>query len=191
MGITLISISKLDIAGYAALFRDKRCQIFDARKKKLGEILLNKGLYCLKYSRCIFAGLAKASDPLTMEEIHVRLGHIAPAAIRAMLKDGTITGLTLDEAHPTMGACDSCEYAKTTRKPIGKERDPPRHENLGDKVHTDLWGPSLFKCLVTANIMFHLQTTTRATLPCTYRKRKRRRLHPISHIRPGYLPNLT
>ena len=59
-----------------------------------------------------------------------------------MLKDGTITGLTLDEAHPTMGACDSCEYAKTTRKPIGKERDPPRRENLGDEVHTDLWGPS-------------------------------------------------
>ena len=59
-----------------------------------------------------------------------------------MLKDSTITGLTLDEAHPTMGACDSCEYAKTTRKPIGKERDPPRRENLGDEVHTDLWGPS-------------------------------------------------
>jgi len=30
MGITLISISKLDLASYAALFRDKRCQIFDA-----------------------------------------------------------------------------------------------------------------------------------------------------------------
>ena len=59
-----------------------------------------------------------------------------------MLKDGTISGLTLNEAHPTMGACNSCEYAKTTRKPIGKERDPPHHENLGDEVHTDLWGPS-------------------------------------------------
>ena len=44
MGIMLISISKLDIAGYAALFHDKHCQIFDAWKKKLGEILLNKGL---------------------------------------------------------------------------------------------------------------------------------------------------
>ena len=42
MGIMLISISKLDVAGYAALFRDKRCQIFDTRKKKLGEIV---GLY--------------------------------------------------------------------------------------------------------------------------------------------------
>ena len=60
-----------------------------------------------------------------------------------MLKDGTITGITLDDAHATMGTCDSHEYAKTMRKPIGKLRDPPRCEKLGDEVHTDLWGPSL------------------------------------------------
>ena len=60
-----------------------------------------------------------------------------------MLKDRTITGITLDDAHATMGTCDSCEYAKTTRKPIGKLCDPPRREKLGDEVHTDLWGPSL------------------------------------------------
>ena len=61
-----------------------------------------------------------------------------------MIKDGTITGITLDEAHKTMGTCDSCEYAKLTRKPIGKIRDPLRQAKLGDgdEVHTDLWGPS-------------------------------------------------
>ncbi|KIO09074.1 hypothetical protein M404DRAFT_110358, partial [Pisolithus tinctorius Marx 270] len=86
---------------------------------------------------------------LTMEEIHIRLGHIAPEAIWNMLKDGTITGIKLDEAHSTMGTCNSCEYAKATQKPIGKERchtpkcNPPHCEHLGDEVHTDLWGPSL------------------------------------------------
>ena len=59
-----------------------------------------------------------------------------------MLKDGTVSGITLDKAHSTMGACNSCEHAKATRKPIGKEGDPPCRENLGDEVHTDLWGPS-------------------------------------------------
>ena len=59
-----------------------------------------------------------------------------------MLKDGTITGITLDDTHATMGTCNSCEYAKTMHKPIGKLHDPPRCEKLGDKVHTDLWGPS-------------------------------------------------
>ncbi|KIK14931.1 hypothetical protein PISMIDRAFT_16919 [Pisolithus microcarpus 441] len=142
MGITLVSVSKLDATGYATLFRDKKCQVFDSRKKKLGEIPMTNGLYCLKRSRQIYASLVKATKPLTMAEIHARLGHIAPEAIRCMLKDGTITGITLNEAHSTMGACDSCEYAKATRKPIGKERDPPRQEHLGDEIHTDLWGPS-------------------------------------------------
>ena len=145
MGITLISVGKLDVAGYAALFRDKRCQIFDARKKKLGEIPLSSGLYSLRSSQAskrLFAGVAKPGEALTMEEVHTRLGHIAPDSIRQMIKDGSITGITLNEAHKTMGACDSCEYAKLTRKPIGKLRDPLRRDKLGDEVHTDLWGPS-------------------------------------------------
>ena len=142
MGITLISISKLDVAGFAALFCDKRCQIFSEKRKKLGEVPLTKGLYCLKLACKPFVGLVKASDTLTMAEIHLRLGHLAPEAIRKMLKDGTITGITLDDAHATMGTCDSCEYAKTTRKPIRKLRDPPRREKLSDEVHMDLWAPS-------------------------------------------------
>ncbi|KIN96787.1 hypothetical protein M404DRAFT_162291 [Pisolithus tinctorius Marx 270] len=48
MGITLISISKLDITGYVALFCDKHCQIFNAQKKKVAKIPMQKGLYCLK-----------------------------------------------------------------------------------------------------------------------------------------------
>ena len=59
-----------------------------------------------------------------------------------MIQDGTVTGITLDEAHKLMGTCDSCEYAKLTHKPIGKLRDPLRQSNLGDEVHTNLWGPS-------------------------------------------------
>jgi len=102
MGITLVSIGKLDVAGYAALFRDKRCQIFDSRRKKLGEIPLTSGLYSLRSSQAagkLFAGVAKHGELLTMQEVHERLGHIAPDSIRQMIKDGTITGITLDEAH--------------------------------------------------------------------------------------------
>ena len=148
MGITLISISKLDIAGFAALFHDKHCQIFSKKRKKLGEVPLTKGLYCLKLACKPFIGLTKASDTLTMAEIHLCLGHLAPEAIQKMLKDGTITGIILDDAHATMGTCNSCKYAKTTHKPIRKLHDPPRHEKLGNEVHTDLWGPSLVQTSV-------------------------------------------
>ena len=77
-----------------------------------------------------------------MEEVHTRLEHIAPDSICQMIKDGSITGITLDEAHKTMGACNSCEYAKLTRKLIRTLCDPLQQGKLGDKVHTNLWGSS-------------------------------------------------
>jgi len=126
MGVTLISISRLTAAGYAALFRETLCKIFDEKRRKLGEIPVNKGLYCIKRPQKTFAGVAKANDVLTMREIHARLGHISPDSIRQMIKDGVITGITLDPSDTTMEKCDSYEYAKVTRKPIGKVRDPPQ-----------------------------------------------------------------
>ena len=145
MGIMLVSIGKLDVTGYAALFHNKRCQIFNSQKKKLGEIPLTSGLYSLRSSQAamkLFAGVAKHGEPLTMQEVHEKLGHITPNSIRQMIKDRTVIGVTLDEAHESMGTCDSCEYAKLTCKLIGKLRDPLRQRKLGDEVHTDLWGPS-------------------------------------------------
>ena len=59
-----------------------------------------------------------------------------------MIKDGTITGITLDEAHKTMGTCNSCKYAKLMCKPIGKICDPLQQAKLSNEVHMDLWGPS-------------------------------------------------
>jgi transposase InsO family protein len=38
--------------------------------------------------------------------------------------------------------CNSCEYAKTTRKPICKEHTAPPAQTFGEEVHTDVWGPS-------------------------------------------------
>src|SRR5258707_8039374 len=38
--------------------------------------------------------------------------------------------------------CDSCEYAKTTRKSIRKERTEALAQNFGEEIHTDVWGPS-------------------------------------------------
>ncbi|KIO05099.1 hypothetical protein M404DRAFT_141744, partial [Pisolithus tinctorius Marx 270] len=48
MGITLVSVSKLDVAGYVASFQDKHCQIFNTWKKQVAEVPMQKGLYCLK-----------------------------------------------------------------------------------------------------------------------------------------------
>lgn len=142
MGVTLVSISRLTSAGHAALFRDESCKIFDANKKLLGEVPVRNGLYQVRRPLTSFAGVTNTPKILTMEELHKRMAHIAPSSIREMLVKGMIEGIKLDPTQETMGQCESCEYAKATRKPIGDSRDPKRHENLGDEVHSDLWGPS-------------------------------------------------
>ncbi|KAG6328440.1 hypothetical protein ID866_10649 [Astraeus odoratus] len=134
MSLTLISMSNLDAAGYAALFCDSCCKIFNARKKLLGVILVSKGLYTVNAPQTSYAGIASAEEPLTMEEIHVRLGHITPESIQQMLKASTITGIKPDPGHTMMGSCNSCKYAKATRKHVGKVRNPPRHMQLHDET---------------------------------------------------------
>lgn len=111
-------------------------------KKLLGEVPVSKGLYCVKGPRKLFAGLANADETLTMCEVHARLGHISPDSIAKMICDGVINGIKLDPSDATMDKCNSCEYAKATRKPIGKIRNPLRREKFGDEVHSNLWGPS-------------------------------------------------
>ena len=76
-----------------------------------------------------------------MEELHRRMGHISPEAARRLVKDGAIDGIEIDESSD-LKSCDSCEYAKTTRKAIRKVREAPRAAKFGDEVHSDLWGPS-------------------------------------------------
>ncbi|KIK79043.1 hypothetical protein PAXRUDRAFT_101698, partial [Paxillus rubicundulus Ve08.2h10] len=143
MGVTLVSISKLTTAGYAAVFRDTVCRIFNPRKKLVGEIPLSNGLYHIKRAtKQPFAGATSSTEVLTMEQLHVRLSHIGPALIRDMLSKGMVEGVKLDPLHQTMGQCESCEYGKAIRKPIGNVREPKRCEKFGDEVHTDVWGPS-------------------------------------------------
>ena len=38
--------------------------------------------------------------------------------------------------------CDSCKYAKATRKPIKKDCQTSRAAKFGDKIYLDVWGPS-------------------------------------------------
>jgi hypothetical protein len=62
-------------------------------------------------------------------------------AIRALMRADSITGLHVIEGFPPF-ICDSCEFAKTTCKPICKERTAKQAEAFRDEIHTDVWGPS-------------------------------------------------
>lgn len=49
--------------------------------------------------------------------------------------------MTLDrESEPVV--CESCEWAKTTRKAIVKVKEGETCKAVGEEVHSDLWGPA-------------------------------------------------
>ena len=140
--VTLISISHLTTAGYAALFCSQSCSIYTAQKRLISTITLVNGLYCIHNQYPIpFTGATKAEQELTMEELHAHLSHIGTTMICDMLAKGMVTGVNLHPSHTTMGQCEACEYGKATRKPIGKDHELKHCEKFRDEVHTNVWGP--------------------------------------------------
>ena len=142
MGLTLVSIGKITAAGYKVIFRGPTCKIFDPRDKVIGNIIVKNGLYRVDHDISVNVAVAgEAREVLTVEELHRRMGHIAPEAAKRMVSSGAVEGVEIDHTS-LIQTCESCEFAKMTRKPIKKTRDDPRASKFGDRIHSDLWGPS-------------------------------------------------
>ena len=141
IGQTLVSISGLAKEGYSILFEGTSCRIYNKKRILIGRIEVLNGIYKTKHiPLAMIAGAAE--ETLTIDELHRRLAHVAPAAIKKAVEKGWITGVKLDdtkEARP----CESCEYAKMTRKAIKLTRERPRSTKFGQEVHSDVWGPAL------------------------------------------------
>ena len=100
------------------------------------------GLYCVDHNITVNVALAGvAREVLTVEELHCRMGHIAPETAKQMVSEGAIDGMEVNLSS-TIQSCNSCEYAKATRKPIQKSHKVPQASEFGGKIHSDVWGPS-------------------------------------------------
>jgi transposase InsO family protein len=145
IGVTLVSISKIDAAGFASLFYKGCLRIFapGTGEKLLGEVMgqvpMLNGLYRVEHEPNDVA--AVVTETVTVERLHRLLGHVAPEKAKAMVEKGVVEGLKLNE-NSKLISCDSCEYGKAHRKAIGKEREAPQPSEIGDEIHSDVWGPS-------------------------------------------------
>ncbi len=139
MGLTIVSISRIAKARYSVTFKDNICQIQDKADKVVGMIpATHNGLY--KVERVCAAIVLEERIDLKM--LHRHLAHIAPDAIRKMVRDRVIEGIDLVD-DGSVFICEACKQAKATRKEIRKERVTPLADAFGGEVHTDLWGPAL------------------------------------------------
>jgi len=76
-------------------------------------------------------------------ELHRRLGHIAPMAVKKLVGNGLVSGIAMTNDAEESTFCASCTYAKATRKPVPKARDESnRAKMFGEEIHSDLWGPA-------------------------------------------------
>ncbi|KAF9526825.1 hypothetical protein CPB83DRAFT_735063, partial [Crepidotus variabilis] len=140
MGLTIISISRIAAAGHAAIFRSRFCHIYDPKDRHIGEVpVTTNRLYCVDCEEMI---ASVSTTGITVDDLHRCMGHIAHDAARKLVKDGLVTGVTLVEGDGERKTCESCEYAKVTRKVIRKERRKPKAPAFGDEIHSDVWGPA-------------------------------------------------
>ena len=77
----------------------------------------------------------------TVDELHRKMGHISPAVIKCLIEQKFVLGLELD-VKSEASFCPTCTQAKPTHKPIPKEQVKYVSQGLGDKIHSDVWGPA-------------------------------------------------
>ena len=116
-GVTLVSISKIDAAGYAALFYKNQLQIFSSMKEKklLAKIQMRNGLYRVEHEKDVEVVAAVIPEVVSIEKLHRLMGHIAPEADKALVEKGLLEGFKLEDSSKMQSTFDSCEYGKAHR----------------------------------------------------------------------------
>jgi gag-polypeptide of LTR copia-type len=138
MAFTVVSISRIAMAGCTINFEGKACKITNKRGKIVGEIPANaNGLYWVSHPP------AATESPVDIPTIENELSHASVDTTHSLIRANAVAEPHLIEPiSPSPLTCDSCDYAKATRKAIRKESTTPLATAFGDEVHTDVWGPS-------------------------------------------------
>ena len=147
MAFTLISISRLDEAGYSVTFNKRMCTVKNPKGKTIATIPHADGLYKITATSESKAGgtANAASMKMSINEAHRKLGHIAHSAVKHAISKGFIAGIELDD-DCKVEFCEACAKAKSIRLPYPKETET-RAKKFGERVHWDLWGPASVKSI--------------------------------------------
>lgn len=138
VGFNLISIGKLDKKGFSATFSDGKCSICGLDGEPVGEIPKSRGL---KNSAWEGWRRQRSQENTYLELATLLLGAYIPKAAQKLVKNGFISSLRL-ESNPDAGLfCESCVYAKATRKIVPKAREGERAKEFDGEVHSDILQP--------------------------------------------------
>ncbi len=151
---TLISNSRLAQSGISSAFDSSKCVLRDRSGIIVGSIPVTRGgLYRVTRTVAEAAKSAESAenppkttkDPpivISADELHRRLGHIAPEAAARLVRDGFVDGVVIDQDVPIPEFCEVCVRAKKFRKPVAKVATRERASEFAERVHSDVWGPA-------------------------------------------------
>ena len=133
MAFTLISISRLDKAGFSISFNKGMCTIKDRSGRTIATIPSSDGLYKIATAKQSNQSANVVSGKMSISEAHRKLGHISHKAIKHAVAKGLIAGIELEPgSKPEF--CKACAKAKSPKE------SETRAQKFGERVHWDLWG---------------------------------------------------
>lgn len=140
----LISVSKITDKGNCVLFDRNSAKVVDENGKVVITGIREGGLYFLTNTekqecRAIY-DTEKPRNPKknSLEDWHVRLGHLNIQSLREAIKKGSIQGVTVNNINENF-KCSTCFLGKMCRPPFPKESK--RKTCVGDIIHSDICGP--------------------------------------------------
>lgn len=141
MDFSLISVSRLDLAGFRVAFSNKRCTITNkSSNKTVATATMRNRLYYLDLAdvnpNSDFANLARPSSDL--ELWHQRLCHMNYRYVKALASKGLALGISISDASSSPCTCESCLKGKMHRLPF--DHEGTRASKPLELVHCDLWG---------------------------------------------------
>ncbi|KAJ2918787.1 hypothetical protein MD484_g1572, partial [Candolleomyces efflorescens] len=147
---TLISIPRMDLAGYSVLQKGGMSVVRAPDDTVIGRVPLLRGLYRVTDP----TGGAGASTPLranasvsmTLMEFHVAMGHRSFRDLKKMIEVGMFEGVRITDVSGTPPTCRVCVEAKAIRKPF-KDSTSPHPTAYADEVSSDVWGPASHESL--------------------------------------------
>jgi len=153
VGYTLVSVGKLNDKGFELTFSGRKCTIHGPMGEHIGAIpKARQGLYRMAHEEPIAAN--SAEEILILDQFHCRMGHISPGITHRLVEKGFVTGVHLEpmpSGNPVF--CESCVYAKTTRKSVPKAWEGEHTKMFGEEVHSDLWGPAPVESNITSHTL--------------------------------------
>ena len=141
IGFTLVSIGQLDENGFSALFGGGKCIIRGPDGEKVGEVL--RALRKVYRVEHVVGEAGTSKKVLSLDRFHRCMGHISFETAKTLINNKLVTGVRLEYTPSSQKLfCESCIYAKATRKSVPKAREGESASELGGEVHSDLWGKS-------------------------------------------------